>query len=312
MCSCYQQPKNKVAKASNIKGDLIIFHAGSLAIPVKQIADAFKNENPDVNILTETAGSVACARKITDLGKMCDVFISADYNVINSMLIPKYTDWNIKFASNEMALVYNENSKYSNQINKDNWYDWLLKDDVRIGRADPNTDPCGYRAVLTTRLAEKYYKKPNLSTAILSKDKKYIRPKEVDLLALLETGSVDYVFLYRSVAIQHNLKYIEFPDEINLKNPDLSKLYATVDVEITGEKPGVKETVKGEPIAYGITILNNAPNKGAAMAFVTFFLSSDKGMSIMKKNGQSSLVPSFSETYNKIPKELSIFARNVK
>ena len=315
--SCNNQPEKKTGesysdKKETCKGDLIIFHAGSLAMPVKQISDAFKKENPDINILAETAGSVASARKITDLGKKCDVFISADYNVINNMLIPKYTDWNIKFAGNEMALIFNDNSKYSNQINEKNWYDILLKKDVRIGRADPNSDPCGYRTVLTTKLAEKFYKKPNVSASLLSKNKNYMRPKEVDLLALLETGSVDYIFMYRSVAVQHNLKFIKFPDEINLKNPDFSDLYATENTEISGEKPGETKTIKGEPISYGITILNDAPNKKTALAFVSYFLSPDKGMSIMIKNGQTSLTPSFSESYNKIPKVLSQFAKNIK
>src|SRR5208283_7431 len=98
------------------------------------------------------------------------------------------------------------------------------------------------------------------------KDQNYIRPKEVDLIALLESGSIDYIFLYRSVAIQHDLKYITLPDEINLKNMGLAGQYATVTTEINGKEPGKKEAVKGEPMVYGITMLRNAPNKPAAIA----------------------------------------------
>ena len=59
-----------------------------------------------------------------------------------------------------------------------------------------------------------------------SKDKEYIRPKEVDLVALIESNAIDYMFQYKSVAIQHGLKYIELPREINLSDPSLNDLYS--------------------------------------------------------------------------------------
>jgi molybdate/tungstate transport system substrate-binding protein len=186
----------------------------------------------------------------------------------------------------------------------DNWFDILLKDDVAYGRSDPNADPCGYRAVLTVKLAEKYYNKTDLAKELLAKDNQYIRPKETDLLALLESHNIDYIFLYRSVAQQHNLKYLVLPDEINLKNPEFAELYHSVTVDISGKKPGEFITKKGEPMVYGITVLKNAPNKEAAMKFVEFLLSKDKGMRIMEENGQPSAVPMPTNSYDKIPDEL--------
>jgi len=59
---------------------------------------------------------------------------------------------------------------------------------------------------------------------------------------------------------------------------------------------------------YGITIINDAPNKEAAMKFVDFLLS-NKGMAIIEKNGQQSLVPSATSTYKNIPNELKKYAR---
>jgi len=308
--SCNNRTEQKNDDNTNtIGGEIIIFHAGSMALPIKQINEAFNKEYPDVKILTESAGSVSCARKITDLGKMCDIFISADYNVINNLLIPQYASWNIKFASNEMALVYNESSKYANTINTENWYEIILRDDVRIGRSDPNADPCGYRTILTLKLAEKYYHKDKILSQVLLKDKKYMRPKEVDLLALLETNSVDYIFLYKSVAVQHNLKYITLADEINLKSEKFSNLYASVDVVINGKKPGEYETISGETMAYGITIPKNAPNQKAALAYIDYFLAAEGGMKIIISNGQSSLIPSYTDTYLNVPDNLKKYVK---
>jgi molybdate/tungstate transport system substrate-binding protein len=299
-------------KTNSISGDLIIFHAGSLAVPFKEIAAEFNKEYPNVKILLESAGSVASARKITDLNRPCDILASSDYGVIDNMLISKYADWNIKFVSNELSIVYHEKSRMASQINSKNWYDILMNKEVAYGRADPNSDPCGYRTVLSLELAEKYYKKPGLAKLISDKDQNYMRPKEVDLVALLESESIDYVFLYRSVAIQHNLKYITLPDEINLKNMGMTAQYATATTEINGKEPGKKETVKGEPMVYSVTMLRDAPNKPAAIAFLKFLLSKDKGMKIMEKDGQPSVIPMATQNYNKVPQELKPFANPVK
>jgi molybdate/tungstate transport system substrate-binding protein len=268
------------------KDQLIIFHAGSLSVPFKEMKEKFEAENPNVHILLEAAGSVQCARKITDLKKECDMMASADYAVIDQMLIPEYASWNIQFASNEMAIVYHDDSKYSDIMNDKNWYEILLRDDVIFGRSDPNSDPCGYRAILTTQLAEKYYKIDGLSEKIKTKDTKYIRPKEVDLIALLESNAIDYIFLYRSVAEQHQLKYVILPDSINLKNSDYNEFYKTVSTDIVGKEPGTTITQTGKAMVYGITILDNAPNKELAEKFLQYALSENGGKQIMEKNGQ--------------------------
>ena len=290
-----------------LSGDLIIFHAGSLAVPMKEISAAFKKLHPEVNILMESAGSVECARKITDLSKACDILAAADYKVIDNMLIPKYADWSIKFVSNEMCIVYSEKSRYASQINAKNWYEILQKKDVAFGRADPNSDPCGYRSVMTMQLAEKFYKKPGLANLLMTKDQNYMRPKEVDLVAILESQSVDYIFLYKSVAIQHELKYLVLPAEINLKDPKFTDLYNTAVVPINGKEPGQKVAMKGEPMIYGVTMINNAPNKPVALAFLQFMLSKEEGMKILEKDGQPSVIPQSNPNFDKLPVELRQF-----
>lgn len=284
--SCTNKQQQNLEKENTPSGDLIIFHAGSLSVPFKQIADSFKTIYPDVNIILEASGSVDCARKITDLNRPCDIMASADYKVIDKMLIPDFTSYNFKFAANEMAIVYTEKSKYSNEINQQNWHEVLLKNDVIYGRSDPDSDPCGYRSIFTIKLAENYYKTDNLAEIFMNKDKKYIRPKETDLIALLETNTVDYIFLYRSVAEQHHLKYILLPDEINLKNPEFENSYTTATTDIAGKTPGEKTTMKGEAMIYGVTLLTNAPNKVTAKVFLKFLLSKDGGLKIMERNGQ--------------------------
>lgn len=294
------------------KRQIIVFHAGSLSLPFRQMKQAYEKEHPDVEILLEAAGSVDCARKITDLNKDCDIMASADYTIIDEFLIPKHSLWNIRFAANEMALVYSQNSAYASEINTKNWYSILMRDDVIYARSNPNSDPCGYRTLLCLQLADKYYDQQNIFTLLKEKDNKYIRPKEVDLIALLETNTVDYIFLYRSVAEQHGLPYLVLPDSINLRDPSLDQYYNNVSIPILGDAPDKYITKKAQAMVYGITLLTNAPNKEDAMDFIRFILSKNKGGKIMQQNGQSFLVPDISSSYDNIPDELKQFAKPLK
>lgn len=78
---------------------LYIIHAGSLALPVKHLSEAFSAEHPNVRILTEAWGSKAGARRIIDLETRADLFTSADSMVIENMLIPEHASWYIPFVS---------------------------------------------------------------------------------------------------------------------------------------------------------------------------------------------------------------------
>ncbi len=287
-----QNPHNpQQVKDNDISGNIIIFHAGSLSLPFQKIASAFEQEYPGTKVLLEASGSVDCARKITDLNKPCDLMASSDYKVIDKFLIPKYTAWYMPFAGNEMVIAYTESSKYGDDLSTDNWHEILLKDDVRYGRSDPDADPCGYRTLMVMQLAGQYYGKADLASKLSDKDHKYIRPKEVDLLALLELHETDYIFIYRSVAIQHGLKFLVLPDEINLKKIEYNEKYQTAGVRIKGSTPSSFIEVNGEAITYAITLLEAAPNPLAAKAFLHFLLSEDKGIKILNQSGHNSLIP---------------------
>lgn len=294
---------------SPTRKELIIFHAGSLSVPLKQIAKEYEKRNPNTKIYLESAGSLVCARKVTELKKPCDIIASSDYFVINELLIPDYASWSIRFATNEIVIAYQEKSKYSKDINAENWMDILQKKDVIYSRSDPDSDPCGYRTIFTFLLAEKKYQKPGLTTKMLSKNKEYIRPKEVDLVALLESNVIDYMFQYKSVAIQHGFKYIELPKEINLSDPLKNDIYSSVSTEVADNRPGTKMKVTGDYINYSLTILDNAPEKEEAVNFVDFLLSQD-GMNIFRTNGQEPLVPLVADPVMKLPPALlKYFAR---
>ena len=294
---------------SSKKREIIIFHAGSLSVPFRELADEFEKAYPGISVLLEPAGSLVCARKVTELKKPCDIIASADHIVIKNLLIPEYASWSIRFATNEIVIAFSERSKYGSEIDSSNWMNILLRPDVIFSRSDPDSDPCGYRTVLSFILAEKYYRMPGLTDKMVTKNRDYVRPKEVDLVALIESGAADYMFQYKSVAVQHHMKYIEIPDAINLSDPALNALYETASVDVTGSTPGSKMRVTGEYINYSLTVLDKAPDKDEAVKFVEFIISTE-GMNIIRKNGQEPIIPFLTEQPENIPEVLRKYLKN--
>jgi molybdate/tungstate transport system substrate-binding protein len=292
---------------SRAKKELIIFHAGSLSVPFREISAEFEKMYPDITVKPEAAGSRACARKITDLGRQCDIMGSADYKVVENLLMPDYVDFNIRFALNEMVIAYTDRSRMGDNVSADNWHDVLLNDDIFFGRSDPDLDPCGYRTLMVFQLAEKHYAIDGLAAALSKKDK-YIRPKETDLLALLEAGEIDYLFIYRSVATQHGLKMIMLPDQINLKSRAFADLYRTAVVQVSGKTPDETIAHTGEPMVYSVTICRDSPNAEAAQAWVALLLS-ETGRSIMERSGQPCIAPAAVDTIDKLPQMLRKFCK---
>jgi len=290
--------------SSPLKGELIIFHAGSLSIPFRDISNAFMKAHPGLKVIRESSGSRTAARKICDLGRKCDIMASADPTVIDELLMPRYADFRINFATNEMAIMYTRKSRYAKEITPGNWFRIILRDGVEYAHSDPNADPCGYRTLMVWQLAEKYYKKLGLYKMLEEHcPKKNIRPKEVDLIALLEAGEFDYVFIYRSVCEQHHMPFVRLPSMINLGDVRHNDFYKTASVKVTGKKPGSFIIKRGRAITYALTIPRNAPNRENAIEFVKFLLG-NQGREIIMRDGQGSISPALASGFSNLPDEL--------
>ncbi|MGE4439871.1 MAG: tungstate ABC transporter substrate-binding protein WtpA [Desulfomicrobium sp.] len=273
-------------------GKLVIFHAGSLSVPFADMEKAFEAKYPQVDVQRESGGSTKLARMITELGKPADIMASADYEVIDKMLVPGFAKWNARFATNQIVLCYTPSSKYASEINDTNWAEILQRPDVVWGHSDPNLDPCGYRSLMAIQLAEKFTGQAGLYDKVLAnRPEKNVRPKSVELISMMESGNMDYAFEYMSVAVQHGLKYVTFDDHINMGNYAMDPFYKTAVVKVTGKKPGEFVELRGRSITYGVTMLDGTANPEAAEAFLAYLLDEKGGLAILKAQGQPPLVP---------------------
>ncbi len=290
------------------KTELLVIPAGSLLVPFETIEEGFEELHPEVDVLLEGHGSIQAVRQVTDLHREADVVAVADESLIPDMMyIPmehgtgNYADTYTPFATNEMVVAYTKKSLYSEEINASNWYEVLMRPDVRVGISNPMLDAAGYRAFMVCALAENQYNDDRIFDAIIgdhvvggveesegsagmtitlpelvkpSSDKLAIRDGSIYLLALLDAGGIDYAFEYRSVSEEHGLAWIDLPAGVDLSSEEFAETYSGVHVQLGFDRfTSIGSLRSGRPIVYGITVPNNAPNPQLAEEFVAYVIS---------------------------------------
>ncbi|MDO5837056.1 MAG: tungstate ABC transporter substrate-binding protein WtpA [Methanobacterium sp.] len=302
---------------SSESGTITIYAAASLAKQMNATAAEFKKQHPNVDVQIQYGGSSDLISQITQLNKSVDIMASADYGLIDKNMMPTYTSFNLEYARNELVIAYNDKSQNSSQINSDNWYQILNQSDVKIGIADPNSAPAGYRGVMMIQLANSYYNNSNIfndliasncaitsqangsgyvisSPSNLNPNSKIVsRPAVSDLMPVLQSDSVDYVLVYKSDAEQQKssgVKYITLPGELALSNTTYESTYKNYKLKQFSDTTNKSKSITLSPIVYGITVLNNAPQKNLAIEFVQLLLSPE-GNKITQNCFQDPIVP---------------------
>jgi len=112
----------------------------------------------------------------------------------------------------------------------------------------------------------------------------------MELLALLESGDIDYTIDYKSTVIQDGLQYMELPRKSTWLIKNLAQTYAKVVVKTEFRRfKTVDPVFQGLPIYYGMTIANNSKHQAAAEKFIQFVLSAD-GQRIFRDANQPELI----------------------
>lgn len=270
------------------EGPLVVFNAGSLARPMKAALDSFARRE-GVRVAQESAGSLESARKLTELGSIPDLIALADGEVFPRYLIPSHLDGYVEFARNRMVLAFADRSRFAEEITEDNWWRIGLRPGVEVGRSDPELDPNGYRTLLVWQLAEQHYGERGLAARLAAASPaRNVRPKEADLVGLLQAGEFDYIWSYESMARALGLRYVILPVEIDLSSLEEAARYATASVTVRGARAGTQVTFRGEPIVYGLGVPRDAPHRALGERFGVFLLSPE-GREILRREGLEAL-----------------------
>jgi len=325
------------------KASLRVLFAGSLIIPFAQLENEFEAAYPEIDVNMEGHGSIQAIRIVGDLHEQADLVVTADYKLIPMLLYEAedpdsglpYSDWIVIFATNEMALAYSPDSAFADEVSADNWFEIMNRPGVRLGCSDPRLDANGYRALMTVKLAEALYDKPELFTETFggvfrvpiratetsagtlmsvpevletkSGSHVVLRPYSVSLLPLLKSGDIDYAFEYESVIKQRGLEYVPLPPEVDLGDPEYAATYGAVTVKLNFQRfASVKPEFTGEPIRYGVTIPSNAREPEAAELLLAFLLGPE-GQRIMAENYHPMISPAVTDNLSDLPESIKAF-----
>lgn len=328
------------ATEGNSKTPVVIFAAGSLIIPFAEIEEAFEAEYPQYDARIEYHGSIQVMRHVTELHEPIDVVATADAALVPMLMYAStnpdtgevYANWYIRFASNKLMLSYTPNSLFADEINLENWPEILTRSDVKYGLPDPRFDAAGYRAMMAFALQENSWQRYDLFKTMFKDQFSFpvsiyredghtliripeiletkrdahilIRGSSVFLIALLQSGDLDYAFEYESVVKQHGLEYLTLPDEVNLSSQELSDFYDDVEVRLDFQRfATVEPRFFGEPIEYAITIPSSSPQPTAAQLFIQFLLS-EEGRAIMQTNYHPLLDTYSADGFDNLPEDL--------
>ena len=257
----------------NPEGTVVVFHAGSLSPLIQETFHRFRQNHPGVVLQSEASGSLDAIRKITELNKPSDLVAVADYRLIERISqVPRYHI----FLGNELVLATAKKDFLlgppDNKVWEENWSEMISSGEYTYGISDPDRDPAGYYTHLAWKLAEIHYDRPGLYQRFLDAfDERWMRPKSSELVALLQTHSLDFAFLYKSTAVQNNLEFLSLPTQVSLAEDTYRDLYSSVFLQVTAEQPGSTIEITGTPIRYGIALTN--PDNPWAARLLDFFLS---------------------------------------
>jgi molybdate/tungstate transport system substrate-binding protein len=260
----------------------VVYTAASVARPIRAVLDSFALRT-GARYAQESAASLELVRRVTELHATPDVMALADPDLFPSLLEPRYTTWHALFGRNRIVIAYTAWSRGASDIRADNWWEVLARPDVQVGRADPNTDPSGYRTLLVWQLAARHYGVADMEARMLrAAPPRNVRPREADQVALLQAGELDYTWTYENLAALMGLRYVKLPDAVDLGSPADSAAYAAASTRVLGKRAGDTLTIRGRPILFGVTVPIGAPHAAVAERFVAYLLSPE-GRRILRR-----------------------------
>jgi len=313
--------------AAPSKQQLIVYRAGSLTRAFKPLEDAFTCQT-GIQVKDSAMGSVDAGRQITAGGQPCDLYAPADYLDIDLFMKPAgYADFDIVFAHGRMVLAYSASGLAAKKLPPiaepglfhppdsipkaaAKWYEILTMPGVAIGGGNPFLDPGAYRSPMIFQLAEEFYKAPNLYNNMLEH---VVVPGPIASEITLGK-QLDFQLTYEhnaraTASANPDYRYVDLPDEINLSDPAKDAYYrqhAVVVLPGLGTPRSARTiAVPGAHIAWGITLLKDAPNRENAIKFLQLLLS-PAGTAALHDNGPAPITPALASLadFHKLPESL--------
>ena len=249
-------------------GVVEVFHADSLAGPMRELKKAFEEKNKDVTVNLTSGVSKQLAERIIK-GDGCDVFAPSSTAVIDEDLMNKKVagsdrdaaSWYVIFSGNEMVVITAKGNPLGIRQVSD-----LAKPDVKLVRVTGEKDLATGRTVEFLKRAAALEGKPELAQKIIDSSvgdpSKPTSVPEAVRAVRESSASAGVVYYSAAVAARNDVEIIRFPASVNMS-----------------------ATIQNAALVPG-----SAKNPGEANAFVRFLLTPE-AQTILKETGQPPIVP---------------------
>lgn len=265
-------PQPSAASRHKSSGPVDVLYAGSLVNVMEQaIGPAFDGAT-GYTFSGFSAGSSALANDVKGGIEQGDVLISAS-PAINASLEGtangSWVSWYALFAASPLVIAYNPASKFAAQLKSQPWYRVVAEPGFLLGRTDPVADPKGVLANEALEQAASTYHVPALDQ--LANSTAGVYPEQT-LVGRLQAGQLDAGFFYSSEAAAAGLPTVP-----------LGTIRLSAD--------------------YTVTVLDRAPHRAAATAFVKYLFGRE-GRSILAHDGLTLTTPPTVTGSKRVPKAL--------
>ncbi len=249
-------------------GEVVVFHADSLAGPMRALKQAFEAKNPGAAIALTSGVSKDLAARIVK-GEACDVFAPSAPSVIEQDMMGRKiagsdkdaATWYVVFSANEMVIVTAKGNPLRIAKAGD-----LARADVKLARVTGANDLATGRTVEFLRRATAQEGDADLAQKILdAAPADSAKPTTVpDTVNAVKEGRANAGIVYYSAAVaaRNDLDIVRFPEAVNMS----------------------------EAIRNAATVPGTARNAAEGVAFVRFLVTPE-AQAILRETGQPPVVP---------------------
>ena len=293
---------------------LVIYSADAYVPEVAALASGFTSQTGIQTSPPKGGGSFALAQQIAQ-GNPVSVFVSVAKSAVSSSYLKNVSSgWAIAFAGDQMTIAYSNASAQSPEAEKlisayqtavatnatSAWFEFfsnLSSGSVKVGISNPSADPAGFRGWLVLEAAGKLYagNESYFVSRMLGSSGNTTGASAAELVAPLESGQIQFLFIYKSSAVAHKLNYFQLPTAVNFGNASYSKFYS----QFTYALPSGVES--GSPILLFVTVPSDATNPSGSLEFVSYIV---QHSSTLQSFGLTPLNPSVLYNETSVPEAI--------
>ncbi|MDG6938138.1 MAG: extracellular solute-binding protein [Nitrososphaerota archaeon] len=235
----------------------------------------------------KSGGSFSDASQIA-AGAPADIFVSVALSATGpGYLKSESPGWAVGFATDQLVLAYSnssaptivsEGTKAAQTNATSDWnafFTSLTSGSVKVGISDPVSDPAGLRGWLSLEAAGYLYSGGNTSayTSPLTKSGGNITgTSAAALVAPLQSGQIQFIFIYKSAAITDHLRYIALEPQTNFGDTALGAFYSQFTYH---DSAG---TAAGSAIVLSITVPLDSAHQASALRFVQYVVANAQSL----------------------------------